>query len=164
MHQSWLFINQDASQINKRLYASLRGDFWTLPQKKAQFQLLMDSFSLSFVIVRLICLQAADIRHVSAVSGVSYTCTPARLYARLHLFFFSPRCERPSSLNSFRVRCFKTSVVHSTCRTIVATLIRFCLKRLLLLCLCRGRFSHGQDTCIRGIGHRGGREVGERLV
>lgn len=46
-----------------------------LPQKKPQFQLVMDSFSLDFVIVRLICLQAADLQDVSAVSGVSYTCT-----------------------------------------------------------------------------------------
>lgn len=108
-----------------------------LPQKKPQFQLLMDSFSLSFVIVRLICLQAADVQDVSAVSGVSYTCTPAQLYACLHLFF-SPRCERPSSLNSFHVRYFKTSVVHSMCRTIVGRLIQFCLKRLLLLCPVQG--------------------------
>ncbi|TWW68908.1 Dihydrolipoyllysine-residue succinyltransferase component of 2-oxoglutarate dehydrogenase complex [Takifugu flavidus] len=56
--------------------------------------------------------QAADIPDVSAVSGVSYRCTPAQFYANLHLFFFSPRGERASSLNSFHVRYFRTSVVH----------------------------------------------------
>lgn len=111
-----------------------------LPQKKPQFQLVMDSFSLDFVIVRLICVQAADLQDISAVSGVSYTRTPARLYAYFHLFSFSPRCDRPSLLNSFHVRYFKTSVVHSRRRTIVATPepSRLCLKPLLLLCPVQG--------------------------
>lgn len=134
--QQQLLINPEASQTNECLNASFRKHFWTLPQKKPQLMLLLVSFSaLSFA--RLSCLQPADIQDVSAVSLLSCRCALALLFPYLRLFFFSSRCERQPLLNSLHVRYFKTSVVHSRCRTIIATAFWFCLKLLF--------FSVGED-------------------
>lgn len=107
-----------------------------LPEKKPPLTLFFVSFSaLSFS--RASCLQPADVPDVSAVSLLSYRCALALLLLLSHLFFFSSRCERQLLLNSLHVRHFRTSVVHSRCRTIIAAPFWFYLKLFV--------FSLGED-------------------
>lgn len=141
-----------------------RQHFWTLPQKKPQLTLLfVSSSALSFA--RLSCLQPADVQEVSAVSLLSYRCALALLLRCLHLSSSLSRCEHQPLLNSLCVRYFKTSVAHSRRLTITHTHTHITLvPPEAPLLLFRGGFGHGENSCVCGIGDRGGREVGERLA
>lgn len=72
-----------------------------LPQKNPQLKLLLTPLSpLSFVIVRLICRQAADIQDVSAVSVLSCTRAPGTIIHVLASFLLLSQMRTSVSTGS----------------------------------------------------------------